>query len=92
MSHKRSEVKEVKLKDNPFLLQLIDKGSTYQDYSPDAVIKVGACEGDYNDWTAYYETPTTLFGNVLELGNKLPEQAAKELFPEWAKSNLKWRA
>lgn len=92
MSHKWSGVKEVKLKDNPFLLQLIGRSMAYQGYSPDAVIKVGACEGNYNDWAAYYETPTTLFGNVLEFGNKLPEQAARELFPEWAKRNLKWRA
>lgn len=86
------EIKEVALKDNPFLLGLTDQGSTYQAYSPDTIIKVAARVGDYGDWTAYYLTPFTPFGNVLDHGNKLPEQAAKELFPEWAKKGLNWRA
>jgi len=30
--------------------------------------------------------------DVLNYGNKMPEQAAKELFPEWAKKGLNWRA
>lgn len=87
-----SETKEVRLKDSPFLLQLTGRGMTYQDYGPETVIKVAACAGDYGDWTAYYETPTTPFGNVLKYGNKLPEQVAKELFPEWTKRGLAWRA
>lgn len=86
------EIKEVALKDNPFLLGLINKGMTYQDYSPDTIIKVAARQGNYGDWTAYYSTPDTPFGDVLNYGNKMPEQAAKELLPEWAKKGLNWRA
>ena len=85
------EIKEVALKDNPFLLSLTDRGLVYQDYSPDTIIKVAARGGNYGDWTAYFLTPYAPFGDVLNYGNKLPEQAAKELFPEWAKKGLNWR-
>lgn len=86
------ESKEVKLRDNPFLLSLISRGMTYQGASPDKTIVVVAVEGSYGDWTAYYETPWTPWGRtqVAEYGNKLPEKAAIELFPEWAK-RLRWR-
>jgi len=86
------EIKEVALKDNPFLLGLTNQGMTYQDYGPDTIIKVAARLGDYGDWTAHYLTPFTPFGDVLNYGNKLPEQAAEELFPEWAKKGLNWRS
>jgi len=46
---------------------------------------------DYGDWTAYFSTPFT-FGDVLNCGNKMPQQVAEELFPEWAKKGLNWRA
>jgi hypothetical protein len=92
MMEPESEIKEVALKDNPFLLGLTNPGMTYQGYSLDTVIKIAACAGDYGDWTAYYLTPSTPFGDVLNYGNKLPEQAAKELFPEWDKKGLNWRA
>ena len=91
MENKRSEVKDVKLGDNPFLLSLTTRGSTYQGHGPETTIKVGASRGDHGDWAAYYETPTTPFGDVLGYGNKLPEQAAKELFPEWAELGLSYR-
>lgn len=86
------ESKEVKLRDNPFLLSLTEQGMTYQGASPDKSIVVAAAEGVCGDWAAYYETPWTPFGrtHVAEYGNKLPEEAAVELFPEWAK-RLKWR-
>ena len=86
------EIKEVALKDHPFLLGLISKGMAYQDYSPDTIIKLAARRGNYGDWTAYFATPETPFGDLLLRGNKLPEQAAKELFPEWANKGLNWRA
>jgi len=88
---KKSEIKEVRLGDNPFLLSLTDPGMSYQGYSADTMIKVAAREGDFEDWAAYFATPDTPFGNVVDLGNKLPEQTAKELFPEWAKRSLRWR-
>ncbi len=84
------EAKTVRLMDNPFLLSLTTKGSTYEDVSPDKTITVVAIEGDYGDWAAYFETPWTPFGNVAEYGNKLPLDAAKQLFPDFAK-RLKWR-
>jgi len=86
------ESKEVKLRDNPFLLSLIEKGRTFEGESPDKTILVVAVEGYYDDWAAYFETPYTPFGSsqVAEYGNKLPEEAAAQLFPEWAK-RLKWR-
>jgi len=81
--------KLVRLQDNPFLLSLISPGATFQDYSPDSIIAVVAVEGDFGDWSAYFETPWTV-GIVAEAGEKLPEAAAKELFPDWAE-RLKWR-
>jgi hypothetical protein len=86
------EIKEVALKDNPFLLGLTNRGMTYQNYGPETIIKVAVRRGKYGDWTAYFQTPETPFGDVLNYGNKMPEQAAKELFPEWAKKGLNWRA
>ncbi len=86
-----NEVKGVRLGDNQFLLSLTDPGMAYQGYSVDTIIKVAACEGYFRDWTAYFATPDTPFGDVVNFGNKLPEQAAKELFPEWEKSGLRWR-
>jgi len=86
---KAVQEKNVRLRDNSFLLSLISPGATFQDYSPDAIITVAAVEGDFGDWSAYYETPWTV-GIVSEFGNKLPEAAAKELFPDWSE-RLKWR-
>lgn len=92
MAHKYSETKVVKLSSDPFLLSLTDQGMTYQGLHPSTAISVAACEGDYGDWTAYFAMPDTPFGNVLDYGNKMPEDAAKRIFPEWAKRGLKWRA
>jgi hypothetical protein len=86
------EIKEIALKDHPFLLGLTSKGMTYQDYSPDTLIKVAASRGNHGDWTAYFATPETPFGDVLRYGNKMPQKVAEELFPEWAKKGLNWRA
>jgi len=41
------EIKEVALKDHPFLLGLTSKGMVYEGYGPDTVIKVAAIRGDY---------------------------------------------
>ncbi len=90
MAKTHQEEKQIKLADNPFLLGLIDQGMVYQGYSPDKVITVIAVEGYYGDWAAYFETPDTPFRNVADYGNKLPEKAATEIFPEWPKT-LKWR-
>jgi hypothetical protein len=87
-----SEIKEVALKDHPFLLGLTNPGMVYQGCSPDTIIKIAAKRGEYGDWTAYFSTPWTPFGNVLRYGNKMPQQAAAELFPQWANKGLNWRA
>jgi hypothetical protein len=87
---KKVQEKQVRLRDSPFLLSLISPGSVFQDYSPDAIIAVVAVEGEVGDWAAYFETPEAV-GLVAEVGLKLPEAAAKELFPDWAE-RLKWRS
>ncbi len=43
------EIKEVALKDHPFLLGLTNPGMAYQDYSPDTIIKVAAEAGNYRE-------------------------------------------
>jgi hypothetical protein len=86
------EIKDAMLKDHPFLLGLTSQGMVYQGYSPETVIKVAACKGKYGDWTAYFLTPDTPFGDVLNYGSKLPQVVAQDLFPEWAKKGLNWRA
>ncbi len=88
---KKTDIKDVRLGDNQFLLRLTGRGTVYEGYEPDTVIKVAACEGYAGDWTAYFVTPNTPFGDVLKYGNKLPEETARELFPEWARTSLKWR-
>ncbi len=85
----KMETKQVKLRDNPFLLELTGSSMTYQGESPDKVITIAAVEGEYGDWAAYMETPES--GKcVAEYGSKLPQTAAEELFPDWAKC-LRWR-
>ncbi len=86
------EAKLVRLRDNPFLSSLVEQGMVYESSSLDKEITVVAAKGNYDDWAAYFETPWTPFGAALvaEYGNKLPEEAAAQLFPDWAKG-LKWR-
>lgn len=83
------KTKKVRLGDNPFLKSLTERTMPYASASPDKVITVAAVAGRYNDWTAYYQTPWC-GQRVAEFGNKLPEEAATQLFPDWAK-RLKWR-
>ncbi len=84
------EEKKVKLGDHPFLTSLTEHSMVYEGESLDKVITVVAVEGYHDDWAAYFETPWTGLP-VAEYGNKLPEEVAAALFPEWAK-RLKWRA
>ena len=85
------EVKAVKLSDNMFLLSLTSPGSTYAGYHENSIILVGAVEGNFGDWAAYFETPWTPGHDVLGLGNKLPQKVAEELFPNWKEKKLRWR-
>lgn len=89
----KAESKKVKLRDHPFLVALTSPGSTYQDFGLDTEVLIVACEGNTNDWTAYFRPPW-LAENVelvCDYGNKLPEEVACDLFPEWAKQK-KWRS
>ena len=90
MKGKHQEEKQVKLSSNLFLASLTHHGMIYQDYSPNTDITVVAVESYFGDWAAYFQTPYTPFGNVGDFGNKLPEGAAEQIFPDWAK-RLKWR-
>lgn len=86
-----NEIKEIHLGDNWFLASLTEKGLVYAGYGPETLVKIAACEGHFGDWAAYYSTPTTPFNDVVAFGNKLPEEVARELFPNWAKRGLRWR-
>lgn len=89
MAKGKREEKRVKMGDNPFLTSLTEHSMVYQGCSLETVIRVVAVEGYYGDWAAYYETPWMVI-SPAEFGNKLPEEAAAQLFPKWAK-RLKWR-
>lgn len=56
------------------------------------IITVVAVEGGVQDWTAYHETPWTGSDqfSIASNGDKLPQEVAEEIFPEWAKK-FKWR-
>ena len=86
---KNQETKKIKLGDNPFLKSLTEGLFIWAGASPEKVITVVAVAGNYDDWAAYHETPCS-GKRVAELGNKLPKDAATQIFPEWAKL-LKWR-
>lgn len=90
--HKSSETRQVKLSDHPYLDELRDPPFVWQGYPADHIIRVTACEGYLNDWAAYMETPFTLFKDEVNFGNKIPQDVAEAIFPEWAKSKLKWRS
>lgn len=87
--NERTEEKRLKLGSHPFFKSLTGPGSTYEGEPLDKIIRVVAVEGDYDMWAVYYETPDC-HGDVAGLGNKLTEEVATALFPEWAK-RLNWR-
>jgi len=84
------EAREMKLGDHPFLRSLTEWPRNYAGADPETVITVVAVAGYHDDWAAYYRSPWCPAERVPELGNKLPEDAATEIFPEWAK-RLAWR-
>ena len=86
---RRTEKLQMKLRDHPFLKHLVDEGMVWSEAGLDKMITVVAVAGDYGDWSAYFETPGS-GERVKELGSKLPERVAADLFPEWAMT-LKWR-
>lgn len=88
-SKRKIETKKIRLGDNPFLKSLTEWPRTYAGASPDKVITVAAVAGGHDDWTAYYQTPWC-GQRVADFGNKLPEEPAGQIFPDWAK-RLKWR-
>lgn len=83
------EGREVRLGDYPFLLMLTEPGWCWQGASPDKVITVVAAKGFLSDWAAYCETPQS-GKRVAEWGDKLPQDLAEAIFPEWARRFV-WR-
>lgn len=75
---------------NEFFKSLTGPGSVYEGYPEDTSVNVAAVEGSYGDWATYFGTPDTPPGREDDLGAKLPEEVAGELFPELAK-RLKYR-
>lgn len=89
--NKRIVTKKVRLGDYTFLRSLTEWPMLYTGASPDTIITVAAAEGYYHDWAAYFQTPESGPNRVAKLGNKLPQKAAEEIFPDWAKKGLEWR-
>ena len=85
----KTEERRFKLEAHPFLRSLTGRGLVYEGYPLDTVIKVAAGEGFAGDWEAYFEVPG-IGGDVIGLGNKLPQEVAEVFFPEWAK-RFRWR-
>jgi hypothetical protein len=73
-----------KLKDHLFFTDLTLPGCTYQYKSLNMEIIVVASPDKFGQWAAYFQTPYS-GDNVLDLGSKLPEKVANDLFPEYAK-------
>jgi hypothetical protein len=57
-----------------------------------AIITVVAVEGAVQDWSAYHQTPwiDSNEASVAANGDKLPQEVAELIFPEWAKK-FSWR-
>jgi hypothetical protein len=56
------------------------------------IITVVAVEGGIQDWSAYHETPWIGSDeySVAANGDKLPQEVAEQIFPDWAKKYY-WR-
>ena len=87
----RTEYKRIALKDNEFLLSLTKYPFCWMDYSPKTIITVIAVEGQVYDWAAYMERPFSR-SNVEKYGNKLPQEVAELIFPNWERLHYRrWR-
>jgi len=74
--------RNVTFQDDPFLLGLTTERATWWGKAPTDSLVVAAVLGDRTrNWAAYYEDPYWGTERVSELGNKLPEEAARRLFP-----------
>lgn len=74
--------KNVLFQGDPFLLLLITEGAAWWGKAPTDSLVVAAALGDRaRNWAAYYEDPYWGPKRVAELGRKLPEEAARRLFP-----------
>jgi hypothetical protein len=49
-----------------------------------------AVEGEVDDWACYVGARTDSIEHVKDYGDKISEEEARELFPEF--ENLRWRA
>jgi len=73
--------RNVTFQDDPFLLGLTTEGANWSGKAPTDSLVVAAVLGRRRDWCAYSEDPYWGPGRVTEFGNKLPEEAARRLFP-----------
>ena len=80
----------IQLKDNPFFAGLASPGALYAGVPLTTELIVCARTGGYDDWAAYFQTPYS-GKRVAELGAKMPEKVAAEMFPELAKTGRKYR-
>lgn len=79
----------VNLGDIPFLNGLRQYPFSWAGAPADKEIEVVAVSNSYGGWAAYMETPTS-GRQVVSWGDKLPQDVAESLFPEWA-SSRQWR-
>ena len=87
-----SEQRSVAFQIDPFLMSLTEEGSTWWGRAPTDILVIAACAGSVRpDWAAYYENPQHGSHRVREYGNKIPEEAARRLFPGKPWSDLRYR-
>lgn len=92
MDERFSERRTVAFQDDPFLLDLTDESSTWWSAEGADMLLVVAVQsyGGYQ-WAAYYESPQWGPLYVKDFGNKIPEDAARRLFPGEPWANLEYR-
>ncbi len=76
------ELKSVSFQDDPFLLLMTSYGSTWWGRAATDTLVVAAVKRTHgNAWSAYMEDPHWGPERVVDYGNKMPEDAARRLFP-----------
>jgi len=88
----RIESKRIVIGNYPKLRFLAMPGFCYSKSGLSTIITVVAVEGGVNDWSAYHQTPwiDSDEASVAANGDKLPQEVAEQIFPDWAKE-LSWR-
>ena len=76
------EYRTVTFQDDPFLLDLTTEGGNWWGKAPtDSLVVVAVVRQRAPTWAAYSEDPYWGAKRVAELGNKLPQDVARRLFP-----------